>query len=114
MGYDPSLSQLVSSIFYVIVCSNFNHKSTFTSIIECCTSWSEFSPFSSCSVSCGGGVMTSYRTCQCGEVGDVGCEGNETRQAPCATEECIGTWGEFGGYGSCSVSCGGGTQSRTR
>ena len=60
----------------------------YISIAECCPSWSEFSPFSSCSVSCGGGVMTSYRTCRCGEIGDAGCEGNAMMQAPCSTEEC--------------------------
>eukprot|EP00090_Calanus_glacialis_P008462 TRINITY_DN16813_c0_g1_i1.p1 TRINITY_DN16813_c0_g1~~TRINITY_DN16813_c0_g1_i1.p1 ORF type:complete len:481 (-),score=131.69 TRINITY_DN16813_c0_g1_i1:105-1547(-) len=76
------------------------------------TSWSVWSPYSSCTVTCGGGTQSRTRTCsQEGE-----CDGEERDERECGAEECgvNGAWSSWGGWSACSASCGGGDQTRER
>lgn len=81
------------------------------------TSWSTFS---TCSKSCQGGIQFRTRNCtnpppqeggmSCSRLGPP----RETRS--CASDPCPtdGGYGQWSGFGQCSVSCGGGSTSRTR
>eukprot|EP01006_Ploeotia_vitrea_P034698 TRINITY_DN65790_c14_g1_i2.p1 TRINITY_DN65790_c14_g1~~TRINITY_DN65790_c14_g1_i2.p1 ORF type:complete len:1985 (+),score=893.63 TRINITY_DN65790_c14_g1_i2:504-5957(+) len=75
--------------------------------------------WSSCSVTCGGGTET--RTVQCKNTADntvAASESSCTATKPqssrsCNTGPCPTYSWETGGWGACTVSCGGGTHSRT-
>jgi WW domain/Thrombospondin type 1 domain len=77
--------------------------------------WSTGS-FGTCSSSCNGGTQTRTVVCRDGSnqvVAESNCDSGSKPAAsqPCNTEVC-GAW-RIGAYGICSVSCDGGTQSRT-
>lgn len=81
--------------------------------------WSQWSNFSEkCSKPCGGGVRVRTRTCLDGdEVEPNGCEGDLFETKPCNVEKCQpvdGNWGAFTPYTTCSKTCDGGEQVRTR
>ena len=83
-------------------------------IVDC--EVSEWGEFGACSVGCGGGVQTRTRTI-------VTAPSDEGEQCPalsenqnCNTHSCpvncvVSVWGDFS---ACSVTCGGGVQTRTR
>jgi len=70
---------------------------------------------SGCSVTCGLGVVTSYRRCEGGNPGDPGCEGKDRDQAGCRTPACppAAKWGDWNKSG-CSVTCGDGQATHYR
>uniref|UniRef100_A0A7M5UY58 Uncharacterized protein n=1 Tax=Clytia hemisphaerica TaxID=252671 RepID=A0A7M5UY58_9CNID len=80
--------------------------------------WSSWSGFSSCTLSCGSG--TQYRTRACdnpaSQYGGKHCEGYEREEKSCNTNPCPvdGGWSSWSGFSSCTLSCGSGTQYRTR
>ena len=74
-----------------------------------CPSWSNWTPFSECSVSCGGGAKSRSRVCRNG----YDCPGADEETLTCNEEKCA-SWSEWTEYGVCSVTCGTGTQSRSR
>lgn len=74
-----------------------------------CPSWSNWTPFSECSVSCGGGSMSRTRSCRNGS----DCPGDNTENQACNKQKCA-SWSEWTSYGECSVTCGTGNQSRSR
>merc|ERR1712226_217434 len=83
--------------------------------------WTGWSSWSSCSVSCGMGEETRNRECLNPEPANGGqqCTDNgseETDSRSCFAGNCPvdGQWGDWTGWDSCSVTCGGGTQQRTR
>ncbi|CAC5416980.1 unnamed protein product [Mytilus coruscus] len=88
--------------------------------------WSEYGTpkFGSCSVTCGNGtnIRTRTRTCTNPKpaFGGNNCTGNSSEQNEqiCSLRHCPvnGAWSEYGApkCGSCSVTCGNGTQIRTR
>eukprot|EP00163_Fabomonas_tropica_P013469 TRINITY_DN24_c0_g1_i1.p1 TRINITY_DN24_c0_g1~~TRINITY_DN24_c0_g1_i1.p1 ORF type:complete len:1967 (+),score=502.53 TRINITY_DN24_c0_g1_i1:169-6069(+) len=83
-------------------------------IVDCAVS--AWSSWSSCSVSCGGGTQSRTRTVTTSpQNGGTACpalsESQSCNTGCCPVNCAVSGWSS---WGSCSVSCGGGTQSRTR
>src|SRR3989344_3744687 len=80
--------------------------------------WSAWSAWGSCSASCGGGIQYRYRTCTnpVPAYGGADCVGPSSESQACNTQECPidGGWSAWSAWSACSVTCGGGTQTRTR
>ena len=78
--------------------------------VNCAGGWGGWG---SCSETCGGGTQSrSYSVTTAASGGGAACPAAQNRNcntAACAVN-CVGSWG---GWGSCSETCGGGTQSRT-
>ncbi|XP_065841444.1 A disintegrin and metalloproteinase with thrombospondin motifs adt-1-like [Oscarella lobularis] len=73
-------------------------------------SWSQWSTWGSCSVSCGGGFSNRMRKCDDPSpmFGGIDCEGastdkNECNQHPCPLD---GAWGSWSSWSPCSALCG--------
>lgn len=86
--------------------------------IECCPvngTWSDWSGWSLCPVTCGGGAQSRQRDCIGSECGGH-CEGMDSEIQTCNTECCPvnGSWSGWSNWTDCSVTCGEGTQNRTR
>ncbi|XP_078697589.1 adhesion G protein-coupled receptor B1-like [Branchiostoma floridae x Branchiostoma belcheri] len=78
--------------------------------------WSDWGEYSECTLTCGRGTQQRTRTCL-GQAGTgAACEGPATETRRCNEMPCPadGWWSEWGGWGQCSVSCGGGITNRTR
>ncbi|XP_078378153.1 SCO-spondin-like isoform X5 [Oculina patagonica] len=80
--------------------------------------WGEWRAWEPCSVSCGGGTQMSRRTCTdpAPAHGGADCEGVSVRSRSCNEKGCPvdGKWTDWGDWDLCSVTCAGGTQSRSR
>ncbi|XP_078342697.1 uncharacterized protein LOC144628471 isoform X5 [Oculina patagonica] len=80
--------------------------------------WSNWGVWGSCSLTCGGGIQTRMRTCTNPPPTSSGvdCQGNSSQSQSCNTNECPvdGGWSNWGAWGSCTLTCGSGTQTRTR
>jgi hypothetical protein len=87
--------------------------------------WSDWSAFSSCSRSCGGGIQTATRVCTAPRYGGAPCVGSPTLHRDCNTNACLvivnGGYSAWSEWGECSASCPGtksgyflGTRTRTR
>ncbi|XP_029005418.1 SCO-spondin [Betta splendens] len=81
--------------------------------------WSQWGAWSECSLSCAGGVK--FRSRQCDnpfpQSGGRGCVGVTEQQKNCNIHPCtdsVGNWQLWSSWSVCSVSCGGGQQSRNR
>uniref|UniRef100_A0AAX7TSK3 Thrombospondin 1b n=1 Tax=Astatotilapia calliptera TaxID=8154 RepID=A0AAX7TSK3_ASTCA len=81
-------------------------------------SWSHWSPWSSCSVTCGAGVITRIRLCNSPtpQLGGKDCVGEGRQTETCTKSPCPinGNWGPWSPWDSCSLTCGGGQQTRKR
>ena len=79
--------------------------------------WGEFSAWSECTATCGGGSMTRKRSCDspAPDNGGNDCEGDDEETAVCNEDPCPvdGKWSEWEN-GECSATCGGGTMTITR
>ncbi|KAK6991172.1 SCO-spondin [Biomphalaria glabrata] len=77
------------------------------------TVWSEWSP---CSLSCGGGSRTRSRKCVGILNGGKNCDGNSEERQLCNSEGCPvdGFFGQWSSWGLCSLTCGSGIQLRNR
>ncbi|XP_061188560.1 adhesion G protein-coupled receptor B1-like [Saccostrea echinata] len=76
----------------------------------------DWSSWSSCSMTCGDGHMTRSRVCHPPQFGGSPCtdnlsESKNCTQTPCAVDGILTTWGI---WTPCSVTCGGGSQVRSR
>ncbi|KHN74566.1 Hemicentin-1 [Toxocara canis] len=71
--------------------------------------WSIWSPWSSCSVSCGPGVQERTRVCE----GSGFCHGDNVEQRPCELRPCK-AWSDWCEWSPCKASCGIGERTRRR
>ncbi|XP_078485763.1 uncharacterized protein LOC100180672 [Ciona intestinalis] len=73
---------------------------------------SEWSEFTACTASCGGGTRKRSRPCVRFNQNDT-CDYQAEETHRCNVDACP-QYGDWGNYGVCSLTCGGGTQTRTR
>ena len=53
--------------------------------------WDQWSDWSECDVTCGGGATSRSRNCLNGDVGEIGCDIGETYEtAICESQDCPG------------------------
>ncbi|CAB4065357.1 unnamed protein product [Lepeophtheirus salmonis] len=89
-------------------CPGPSEITLFCNLDDCPTVWSEWTPWSSCSSTCGGGSKKRTRVCS-----GMQCEGNQLETSLCNDRPCY-SWSHWGSWTVCSVSCGQGTQKRSR
>ncbi|XP_071138997.1 A disintegrin and metalloproteinase with thrombospondin motifs adt-1-like isoform X3 [Mytilus edulis] len=81
-------------------------------------SWGEWSMWSECNATCGGGVQKRTRYCNnpYPAAGGSACSGIAGQILICAEVNCpvIGAWSEWGVWSLCSASCGTGNRTRGR
>lgn len=81
-------------------------------------SWSDWGNWLPCSATCGTGLRSRERECNnpSPQHGGQYCTGQTTESEICVKPNCAvdGRWGEWSSYSGCSVTCGEGTQTRTR
>ncbi|XP_035284707.1 adhesion G protein-coupled receptor B1-like isoform X1 [Anguilla anguilla] len=78
--------------------------------------WNEWSSWSACSASCSNGTMQRTRECNGPSYGGSECRGEFLETKNCFLKECPvdGRWHDWSMWGSCSRTCGGGSQQRQR
>ncbi|GAA6107134.1 SCO-spondin isoform X2 [Tachysurus ichikawai] len=80
--------------------------------------WTDWTPWSTCSVSCGTGLQSHYRFCSSPERAGAGlpCLGPDRQDQVCVQTACSrnGGWSEWTSWTECTKSCGGGVRSRRR
>ncbi|XP_021353718.1 neurogenic locus notch homolog protein 1-like [Mizuhopecten yessoensis] len=80
--------------------------------------WSSWSGWGTCSVTCGGGTQQKTRSCTnpARQYGGADCPNSATASQSCNTHDCPidGGWASWSSWDTCSVTCGGGSQGRTR
>lgn len=80
--------------------------------------WSQWGMYGKCSVTCGGGFKYRSRKCDnpAPASGGKNCQGPSFQSVVCKTKACPvdGKWSSWSKYGGCSVTCGGGSQYRSR
>ncbi|XP_063427238.1 uncharacterized protein LOC134710771 [Mytilus trossulus] len=80
-------------------------------------SWSEWSLWSTCDVTCGNGSVSRSRSCSRLQLEGEDCDGNTTDIGICENPPCPidGNWSTWLTWGECSLSCGdGGSRQRNR
>ncbi|CAK8695093.1 unnamed protein product [Clavelina lepadiformis] len=82
-------------------------------ITPCPVKWTDWSEYTPCSVTCGNGWKTRTRTCEGAVVGQKGCEGSAVQNITCG-EICVPEWDNWNQWSTCSRTCYGGTQTRSR
>jgi|GEM_PF-1118184 hypothetical protein len=112
--------------FFTLSCSDVSFQTKKTAEASCvgngCATpytyaWFE-AGFGNCSVPCGGGMQTQSVTCRRSDgvtVSESNCSGTKPSSSQqCNIQQCTSTYSwNVGGWGICSQSCGGGTQTRS-
>ncbi|VDD90570.1 unnamed protein product, partial [Enterobius vermicularis] len=75
--------------------------------------WGEWSAWTICSASCGGGTQTRTRLCIRVAGQTLSCSGPSSETRNCNPQPCC-NWGQWGPWSSCSVTCGNGVSIRSR
>uniref|UniRef100_H2ZIH2 ShKT domain-containing protein n=1 Tax=Ciona savignyi TaxID=51511 RepID=H2ZIH2_CIOSA len=78
-----------------------------------CPTWTRWSDWGECSLTCGGGTQTSTRTCNTFGQAGATCVGRASRSQICNQQTCP-SWSAYGSWSICSSTCGGGSRSRSR
>ncbi|XP_033759595.1 A disintegrin and metalloproteinase with thrombospondin motifs adt-1-like [Pecten maximus] len=80
--------------------------------------WSAWNSWNTCSVTCASGVQHRSRTCTNppAQYGGLPCSGSTNDSQVCTLPPCPidGAWSSWSAWGSCTVTCGGGTATRGR
>ncbi|XP_060084674.1 cartilage intermediate layer protein 1-like isoform X2 [Ylistrum balloti] len=78
--------------------------------------WNNWGSWTTCGATCGNGYHTRYRTCFRTSANDPVCQGEYVQTTTCSVTTCpvYGVWTTWSGWCECDVTCGGGTQLRTR
>ncbi|XP_069103311.1 cartilage intermediate layer protein 1-like isoform X2 [Argopecten irradians] len=78
--------------------------------------WNNWGAWTSCGATCGTGYHTRYRTCLRTTPNDPICKGEYVQTSACSVATCpvYGVWTTWSGWAVCDVTCGSGTQQRTR
>ncbi|XP_064626790.1 A disintegrin and metalloproteinase with thrombospondin motifs adt-1-like isoform X3 [Lineus longissimus] len=78
--------------------------------------WKQWGDWQQCDKTCGGGKQSRTRKCKPEMYGGKPCQGSATEERNCAEDPCPvdGYWKPWTDWTDCSVSCGGGTQNRSR
>uniref|UniRef100_G5E792 G-protein coupled receptors family 2 profile 1 domain-containing protein n=1 Tax=Loxodonta africana TaxID=9785 RepID=G5E792_LOXAF len=78
--------------------------------------WNEWSSWSTCSASCSQGRQQRTRECNGPSYGGAECQGHWVETRDCFLQQCPvdGKWQAWAAWGSCSTTCGGGSQRRER
>ena len=80
---------------------------------DTCPEWTEWAPWTQCTVSCGGGVRSKVRTCAATRDSGPSCAGEAEVTEDCNTAACP-AWSPWAPWTDCSATCGGGQRSRHR
>ena len=74
--------------------------------------WQTWQTWQDCTKSCGGGVKVRHRSCD----NPGNCVGDSADHQACNYQNCPldGVWEDWSTWTTCTVSCGGGTQWRSR
>ncbi|WAR30275.1 ECT-like protein, partial [Mya arenaria] len=78
--------------------------------------WSDWGPWSECTVSCGSGPRSRVRSCDNPPPvrGGVDCFGSDHDQDVCVLETCPDGWDSWSDWSTCSETCGTGLKRRQR
>ncbi|KAL4219909.1 hypothetical protein ACF0H5_020321 [Mactra antiquata] len=80
--------------------------------------WGGYSGWGACTRTCGTGTQSRSRSCNnpTPQHGGADCQGSATDTQNCNTNACPidGAWGTWTSWDTCTVTCAGGTQERTR
>uniref|UniRef100_A0A8C7VD96 Adhesion G protein-coupled receptor B1b n=1 Tax=Oncorhynchus mykiss TaxID=8022 RepID=A0A8C7VD96_ONCMY len=78
--------------------------------------WNEWSGWTTCSASCSNGTKQRTRECNGPSYGGSECRGDWRETNNCFLKDCPvdGRWLSWSSWGSCSKTCGGGSQQRQR
>nr|XP_024214409.1 hemicentin-1-like isoform X2 [Halyomorpha halys] len=112
---------------YKCVGSNNVGDETFTFFlyVSIIMEWGQWSEWTECNSSCGGGVQTRTRECL-GDKNEItneyiqfknsSCSGPNSENKPCNLHTCPinGNWSDWGDWSECSSTCGEGLKRRTR
>ena len=60
--------------------------------MQSCPFWENWSQWSPCTATCGGGSRTHMRSCVNGEIGDVGCRGDSMQEDICNIQVIQHKW----------------------
>jgi len=101
-------------------CSNFTLRATKNCFLQECAQncvWADWSNWTACTKSCGGGYSERSRVERIPAVaGGTACDGHDKMESVCSASPCPTDcqWSEWSEWTDCSLSCAGGTRSSWR